>query len=233
MPKKRFNLPKGLQNKPPGSENWYQIFYRKDRRPTIKWVRLDAHDLTGAKIERERLLRTYELGLFDPWAPKEEIQPKKDPTFQEAVTAYLKTQTGLAQNTRRSRRACLTTFMERTLRGRRRLSHVTESDIERFIERPDFKESTRDRRTTQLAAFFAWCIEEGYCEDNPGQMYKKRRNKGLSKYARKQQVGETRAALMPDDLRLLLSEVQAKKAGGPASPRSWSARFEGVVASAT
>ena len=76
MPKKKHDLPKGLQNKPLGSENWYQVFYRRDRRPTIKWVRLDAHDLAGAKIERERLLRAFELGLYDPWEPKEEAGPK-------------------------------------------------------------------------------------------------------------------------------------------------------------
>ena len=210
MPKKKYDLPKGLQNKPAGSENWYQVFYKKDRSPKIKWVRLEAHDLAGAKIERDRVLRTYELGLFDPWAPKEEAKPKKDPTFQEAVTAYLETQVGLAKNTRRSRRACLNTFMERTFRGRRRLRQVTERDIESFIERPGIAESTRDRRATQLAAFFAWCIEEGYCDDNPAQTYKKKRNKGLSKYTRQQKVGQTRAALMPDDLRLLLSEVQAR-----------------------
>lgn len=211
MPKKKYDLPKGLQNKPVGSENWYQIFYRKDRRPTIKWVRLNAHDLAGAKIERERLLRTYELGLFDPWEPKEEVVPKKDPTFREVVAAYLKTQTGLAKNTRRGRRACLNTFMERTVGGRRRLSQVTESDIERFIERPGIKESTRDKRASQLAAFYSWCIEEGYCEDNPARTYRKKRNKGLSKYVRQQQAGKTRAALMPDDLFLILSEVQAKR----------------------
>ena len=89
MPKKRFNLPKGLQNKPAGSENFYQLFYKKSQRPKIKWVRLEAHDLGGAKIERERLLRTYELGLFDPWEEKKPKQARTDPTLREAVEGYL------------------------------------------------------------------------------------------------------------------------------------------------
>lgn len=211
MPKKRFNLPKGLQNKPPGSENWYQIFYRKDRQPTIKWVRLQAHDLQGAKVERERLLRAYELGLYDPWEKKPDATQQKDPTLREAVDAYLEAHSGLAENTCRSHRSVLRMFVEENKRGRRRkLRQISAEDIERFIDgRSGLKESTRRLRLSRLVAFFGWCVKKKLCEDNPARQYKGCRSEGLSVYDRQRAAGEPKVPLMPDDVRAILGEVQA------------------------
>lgn len=211
MPKKKYDLPKGLQNKPAGSENWYQVFYRKDRSPTIKWVRLEAHDLTGAKLERERILRTYELGLFDPWAPKEEPQARRDPRLHEAFDDYLEAHRGLAPGTLAGRRSCFRLFLKRVdPHHRRRLSQITESDIERFIEQPAHKESSRTKRLTEIGAFFRWCVEESLCEKNVAYAYKRRRRRGQSVHTRRQQHAKPRAPLMPEDLRRLLSEIQAQ-----------------------
>ena len=168
MPKKKYNLPKGLTNKPAGSENWYQVFYKKNRQPTIKWVRLEAHDLAGAKIERERLLRTYELGLFDPWEKKKAIQAQKDPTLGEAVDQYMEAVSGLASNTIKNKRCALGLFTGRVSRGRqRRIRSITEGDVERFITANQWKATTRRDRLMILSGFFTWCCDEGLTEGNP------------------------------------------------------------------
>ncbi len=49
MPRKVHGLPKGLQNKPAGSENWYQLFYSAGRSPSTKWVRLKARTRSRAE----------------------------------------------------------------------------------------------------------------------------------------------------------------------------------------
>lgn len=210
MPKKKYDLPKGLQNKPPGSENWYQLFYRKDRSPKIKWVRLDAHDLAGAKMERDRLLRSYELGLFDPWARKEAKAARTDVVLAEAVREYLDAQSGLAPSTRASKRSHLNRFVRSVGGGHRRLRQLGEGEVEHFAERPDLKETTRHKRVVELSAFFSWCMAEGHCEANPAREYNKRRSRGLSAYAKRMRGGDARQALMPDDLQKLLDKIQSR-----------------------
>jgi len=210
MPKKRYGLPKYLLNKPPGSELWYQIFYKKDRQPKTKQIRLDAHDLAGAKIERERLLRAFELGLFDPWEDKEDAPERRDPLLHEAFDGYLHAHRGLADGTLASRRSCFRLFAARVdPHHRRRLSQIKESDLERFIEQPSFAESSRNKRLTELGALFRWAVEEKLCEENVAYAYKHRRGRGLSIHARRARRGTPRAPMMPDDLRRLLSQIQA------------------------
>ena len=205
MPKKKYNLPKGLQNKPVGSENWYQMFYKKDRSPKIKWVRLNAHELMGAKIERERLIRAFELGLFDPWEEKKSQETRTDPQLAEAIEQYLKAKAGLAKNTRRNHRATLRLFLTTTTR-RRRLSQITEKDVERFVMANQWKASTLRERLANLAGFFSWCIDEGLAESNPARDYLHRRRRSMSAFERRQfKSGAERGAVMPADLRALLS----------------------------
>ena len=100
MPKKKYGLPPYLQNRPVGSEVWLQGFYKKDRRPKLKWIRLDAHDLASAKIERERLLRAYELELFDPWEAKADDGAARRVLLSAAIERYMQAISPKAQISR-------------------------------------------------------------------------------------------------------------------------------------
>ena len=213
MPKKRYGLPKGLQNKPAGSENWYQLFYDKHRQPTIKWVRLDAHDLTGAKIERDRLLRAYEIGLVDPWEERPPHRKQQSLLLADAVDAYLGACAALAEQTRRGQRSVLTQFIGKTRRGQRRqLRQITTDDIGRFIdEAKPLRETTRRFRLRHLSAFFSWCIDQGHLEENPATAYRRQRRQKKSRFEKAQAGRPERRLVSPDEFRALESALQLSR----------------------
>lgn len=211
MPKKRADrtLPKGLHEKPPGSGNFYSTFYNKTRRPKLKWVTLGTMTREAAEIEHKRLRTLYSLGEYDPWEPKPTAdEPASDPLVSEAVESFLEARSGLAPNTLRNKHYNLHLFV-RYLSRRRRIRSLTRADVVRFLDRPNLKESSRVQVGWILSSFFEWCQEEGFCDTNPAREYLSARNKNLSAYERRRsQTSVARGAVMPDDLRRILSALQ-------------------------
>ena len=209
MPKKKYGLPPYLQNRPVGSEVWLQGFYKKDQQPKLKWIRLDAHDLAGAKIERERLLRAYELGMFGPWQAKADDATVRRVLLSAAIERYMEAVSGLAPSTLRSHRSCFKTFTERIDPHRRkRLDEITEDHVRRFIERPGQRATSQRKRLGELSAFFGWAIDEALLESNPATTHKTKGQRGVSVHDRQHRQGEPRAALMPDDFRYIKGALQ-------------------------
>ena len=88
------------------------------------------------------------------------------------------------------------------------INSFDEADVERFVEKTAWKESTCRRVLSELATFFTWAVEEGATAENPARAYRKRRLRGVSRYARQQQRGLGRTALMPGDFRRLTAQIQ-------------------------
>ena len=191
MPRKKRHI-KGLVNKPEGSKNFYGTFYDRRLRPSRRYVPLRSITEEAAEREYVALQNAYALGRFDPWRDR---HGQDALTLREAADLFLAACSGLAEATIAQKRSVLSLF-SRSCRAQHAAT-VTESDVETFILESTRTESTRSKRLSILNQFFRYLQEEGLIEDNPAEVYARRRRRNVSIYAREKARSAPRPALMP------------------------------------
>lgn len=166
--------------KHPRSGYYYAVFYDPARRPKQKWFALQ----TNVKRRAEKLFHQADeawfAGTFDPWRDR---LTEAGVTLTDAVERYCVAQVKAGTwrpKTERWRRDTLGRFVA-SLPAGLGPAHVRPADVAAFVDdRPmenarhvqdptGSKRTASTRRTyhSALRAFFAWCVENQYCDVNP------------------------------------------------------------------
>jgi integrase len=143
------------------SRDRYVLQFKRRGRKGTKQITLKARTAPLAYAEAVDYGRRYEAGLFDPFTERVETVP-----LTEAVKRYLASDPTWSEGTRRERRITLDRFAG-GLHRHTEPKDVTEKQVRAFALSRKVKPSTQQGYLSKLAAFFGWCVREGYLRDSP------------------------------------------------------------------
>lgn len=154
--------------------SWALIFTRNRRQKNISLhLKVNSGTKKTAEILKGKMEADFALGIFDPWAEKNEM---KIESWDVAVTAFLKAKKPVTGKSGLDvYRYALKSFWTHSKPARP--DSVKSKALENWYHSSDLSPATLNNYLAHLRAFFAWCIEARYSDLNPALKLKLRRHK--------------------------------------------------------